>query len=66
MQGSRGDDVTAWQGALNVVRDARLATDGIFGPLTAAATRGFQRAAGLAADGVVGPLTRAAMLDGRG
>ncbi len=66
LQGSRGDDVAAWQGALDVVRDARLATDGIFGPLTAGATRAFQRAAGLVADGIVGPLTRAAMLNGRG
>jgi Transglycosylase SLT domain/Putative peptidoglycan binding domain len=33
--------------------------DGIAGPLTARAVRGFQRRAGLVVDGVAGPLTRA-------
>jgi Transglycosylase SLT domain/Putative peptidoglycan binding domain len=33
--------------------------DGIAGPLTARAVRGFQRHAGLTVDGVAGPLTRA-------
>jgi len=34
------------------------AIDGIAGPLTARAVRGFQRRAGLTVDGVAGPLTR--------
>jgi len=33
------------------------ATDGVFGPGTAQATRAFQRSAGITADGIVGPQT---------
>lgn len=69
--GSRGEAVAAWQRALNRWLRAesrpRLATDGMFGPRTDAATRAFQRAAGITVDGIVGPQTRDALartLDG--
>lgn len=54
--GSTGESVELIQAALNR-SGARLAVDGIFGPLTRAAVIHFQRAHGLAADGIVGPLT---------
>ncbi|WP_282104979.1 MULTISPECIES: peptidoglycan-binding protein [unclassified Crossiella] len=50
-EGVRGDDVRLVQTRLGV------APDGIFGPKTAEAVRGFQRARGLVADGIVGPKT---------
>ena len=53
--GARGPEVAALQ------RQLRLVPDGIFGPKTRRAVRGFQRAHGLEADGVVGPRTRAAL-----
>jgi len=57
----RGAEVTQWQEQLNQVRDADIAVDGIYGPVTARATRDFQRTAGIKVDGVVGPQTRRAM-----
>lgn len=71
-RGDRGADVRDWQEQLNVVQHGsfavsptplrlRLATDGVFGPRTARATRAFQRAEGVAVDGVVGPHTHLAM-----
>ena len=61
--GSSGQCVGLWQIGLNrwlVRRDPKaiqLVNDGIFGPLTFAATLAYQRAHGLAADGVVGART---------
>jgi peptidoglycan hydrolase-like protein with peptidoglycan-binding domain len=55
-QGAIGERVYAIQYLLNA-RGARLATDGHFGPATAAAVRAFQSRSHLQADGQVGPLT---------
>ena len=41
-----------------------LAVDGIFGPKTAAAVRGFQQALGITVDEIVGPLTWRALVSG--
>ena len=41
-----------------------LRIDGIFGPQTEAAVRGFQDALGIAVDGVVGPITWRALVSG--
>jgi murein L,D-transpeptidase YcbB/YkuD len=60
-QGSRGPSVAALQADL-VVCGFEIAVDGIFGPQTDGAVRGFQAEEGLDADGIVGPLTRAALL----
>jgi len=38
--------------------------DGIFGPQTEQAVRGFQQAVGIGADGIVGPLTWRALVSG--
>lgn len=67
--GSRGQAVLTWQRNIDVFRTqfsspaaGRIATDGSYGPNTAAATRDFQRYyRGVAVDGVVGPNTRARM-----
>jgi len=60
--GSRGTDVTLWQRALNLVGDAKLATDGEFGQATLRATIDFQRWTGLrSVDGIVGPESRFVM-----
>lgn len=55
--GSRGPEVSSWQGFLASMGDLAATPDGAFGPATDAATRAFQRAEGLDADGVVGPDT---------
>ncbi|QLC24688.1 N-acetylmuramoyl-L-alanine amidase [Parasphingopyxis algicola] len=54
-RGSRGAPVEALQTILG------LEPDGIFGPLTEAAVREFQREHDLVPDGIVGPLTWAAL-----
>lgn len=66
-RGDQGPAVQRWQTDLNRVRgsSARIATDGIFGPGTDAATRAFQRRHKLTADGIVGRATRAAMTRAR-
>lgn len=62
-QGSRGEAVREAQRLLNRHgASPRLNEDGIFGPLTAAATRSFQTRRGLVADAIIGPLTWAALL----
>jgi cell wall-associated NlpC family hydrolase len=55
--GSRGPEVARVQRALGI------AADGIFGPQTRKAVRGFQQRNGLAVDGIVGPQTRGALFD---
>ncbi|WP_158607673.1 peptidoglycan-binding domain-containing protein [Flexivirga caeni] len=66
MMGDYGSDVRAWQQDIDSVAGKipgvpHIATDGIFGRLTRAATKDFQRFAHIAVDGIVGPQTRAAM-----
>lgn len=71
--GHRGADVRDWQRRLNTVQfgafasspapvQGRLNADGIFGPLTARATRVFQRAEDVTATGVVDAATHRAMV----
>jgi len=65
--GDTGQDIVAWQNALNQWIQASgssltpLTADGNFGAGTQAATVALQNAAGLAPDGVVGPSTRQAL-----
>lgn len=59
--GSRGDAVKRLQMLLNA-NGARLATDGIFGRMTDAAVRAYQRKHELAVDGIVGAKTWGALL----
>jgi len=57
-RGLQGPSISQVQERLNELgANPRLATDGIFGPLTEAAVVAFQRANGLTADGIVGPIT---------
>ena len=56
-KGSRGRDVRRWQQFLIRRGLLRGRADGIFGPLTEAATIAFQRRNGLTADGIAGPAT---------
>ena len=49
--GSKGNEVKALQGKLNLIED------GIFGPITEEAVKNFQKKNGLIADGIVGPKT---------
>ena len=60
-QGSRGPAVIDLQDRLAAAGFSPGAADGIFGSLTDAAVRSFQRAKDLAVDGIVGPLTWSAL-----
>ena len=64
--GSEGESVTRLQAILNVVSDAGLVEDGIFGPLTEMAVTEFQAMRHLLVDGVVGPQTWTALLSAPG
>lgn len=55
------DAVTAIQGALTSLGFDCGGVDGLFGPKTEGAVRGFQSSAGIAADGIVGPMTLGAL-----
>jgi peptidoglycan hydrolase-like protein with peptidoglycan-binding domain len=57
VQGNTGERVVALQYLLNQQIGAGLATDGVFGPLTASAVRTFQARHGLLVDGKVGNQT---------
>jgi Transglycosylase SLT domain/Putative peptidoglycan binding domain len=63
--GMVGWDVSVLQFRLRLRGVRTGAVDGMFGPMTQAAVRRFQRRAGLAADGLVGPMTRRALAQGR-
>ncbi len=54
--GDTGSGVKQIQTAL-VAHGFKVATDGAFGPQTAAAVKAFQKQAGITQDGVVGPVT---------
>jgi peptidoglycan hydrolase-like protein with peptidoglycan-binding domain len=54
----RGEDVKRLQADLRYLGE-NCSPDGIFGPITLAAVRNFQRKHGLVVDGLVGPKTRA-------
>ena len=68
-RGDRGDAVRGVQEEFqfrNLSGDPSTGVqiDGIFGPITDAAVRGFQDALGLSVDGIVGPLTWRALISG--
>lgn len=62
-RGSEGDEVRRWQHFLLGQGLLAGGIDGIFGPVTEAATRTFQRRERLDADGAVGPRTLAKALE---
>jgi len=65
MRGMSGPSISQVQARLNTLgANPRLATDGIFGPLTEAAVIAFQRRSGLTPDGIVGRLTWNALFAG--
>jgi len=61
--GNQGAAVFAIQYLLRV-KGYTLSADGIFGPQTQSAVKGFQTAKGLAVDGIVGPNTWTALIQG--
>ncbi|WP_079474748.1 C40 family peptidase [Marinococcus halophilus] len=60
-RGDRGSEVTSLQSTLKSKGFYNSSVDGVFGPVTDAAVKDFQRAAGIGVDGVVGPVTRKAL-----
>lgn len=64
-RGSKGEDVSALQTALNQYGYG-LAVDGSFGPATQAAVRDYQSKNGLTVDGVVGTHTWSSLTGGSG
>ena len=64
-RGDRGWDVAAMQYILARRGYPPGAIDAVFGPMTDAALRNFQRAYGLSADGLAGPMTIGALRHGR-
>ncbi|MDZ5782812.1 C40 family peptidase [Marinococcus luteus] len=60
-QGDRGSEVSSLQSTLKSKGFYNSAVDGVFGPVTDAAVKDFQRTAGIGVDGVVGPVTRKAL-----
>lgn len=67
-KGQRSNNVVGLQNALNAARrlPKPLVLDGIFGPLTDAAVRQFQKRERLACDGIAGPKTLGALFQGVG
>ena len=68
-QGSSGDAVRGVQEEfafrnLSGIPGSGLKIDGVFGPKTDAAVRGFQHALSVAVDGIVGPVTWRALVSG--
>jgi peptidoglycan hydrolase-like protein with peptidoglycan-binding domain len=66
-RGSEGDAVRGVQEEFRFRAgepSAALAVDGIFGPRTEEAVRGFQEALEIAVDGIVGPVTWRALVSG--
>jgi N-acetylmuramoyl-L-alanine amidase len=59
----QGDDVATLQERLLALGFSPERVDGLFGPNTEQAVRGFQRGVGLAPDGLVGPATLRAFAD---
>ena len=64
-KGAKGLQVSMLQTLLNLKTEAEtdLATDGIFGPVTDGAVRGWQESQALAVDGIVGPETWTSILE---
>lgn len=65
-QGSKGDDVKAWQTYLNGKGHSVGTADGIYGAKTVAATKALQKQLGIKADGIAGPDTFKAVLASEG
>jgi len=63
-RGSKGEDVTTLQQALNAHGYGPLVEDGDFGPGTQQVVFQFQQSQALTADGIVGPSTWGALLTG--
>jgi peptidoglycan hydrolase-like protein with peptidoglycan-binding domain len=65
-QGDRGDEVKALQESLADAGFDPGPIDGIFGPKTAAAVKGFQESEDLQVDGIAGPNTMGALGKAKG